>query len=212
MFLKMKSATTASAVRPLSFSKQTSASNTLAYVISEGVRDSIQLGMRTSGCLPDQGEGLAVILHNEPLKAPPLDAALERNVEVLQFPPMTKLQARAANKLVLSPSHPGPTVIKVFLETEMGKNPEKGLAQMYKNGNLQNGIRVQMCQVQFIEIKEAAEKGGDGKSKTANKKRMVNDRFMSILYRNGDPAANSPRAELFRKQNPNVDKMKEAKF
>jgi hypothetical protein len=199
MFLKMKSATTASAVRPLSFSKQTSASNTLAYVISEGVRDSIQLGMRTSGCLPDQGEGLAVILHNEPLKAPPLDAALERNVEVLQFPPMTKLQARAANKLVLSP-------------TEMGENPEKGLAQMYKNGNLQNGIRVQMCQVQFIEIKEAAEKGGDGKSKTANKKRMVNDRFMSILYRNGDPAANSPRAELFRKQNPNVDKMKEAKF
>jgi hypothetical protein len=69
-----------------------------------------------------------------------------------------------------------------------------------------------MCQVQFIEIKEAAEKGGDGKSKTTDKKRNVNDRFMGILYRNGDPAANSPRAELFRKQNPNVDKMKEVRF
>jgi hypothetical protein len=113
---------------------------------------------------------------------------------------------------VLSPSHPGSTVIKVFPVNEMGENPEKGIAQMYKNGNLQNGVRIQMCQVQFIEIKEATEKGGDGKSKTANKKRNVNNIFMGILCRNGDPVANSPRAELFRKQNPNVDKMKEVRL
>jgi hypothetical protein len=69
-----------------------------------------------------------------------------------------------------------------------------------------------MSQIQFVEIKEAAEKGRDGKSKTTNKKRNVNDRFMSILCRNGDASANSPRAKLFRKQNPNVDKMKEVRF
>jgi hypothetical protein len=108
-----------------------------------------------------------------------------------------KLKTCAANKLVLSSSHPGSTMIKIFLETEAGENPEKGLAQMYENGNLQNGIRVQMHQVQLVEIKETAEKGGDGKSKTTNKKRNVNDRFMGILYRNGDAAANPPRAELF---------------
>jgi hypothetical protein len=79
---------------------------------------------------------------------------------------------------------------------------------MYKNENLQDGIRVQMSQVQFIEIKEVAEKGRNGKSKTTNKEGNVNDRFVGILCRNGNPAANSPRAELFRKQNPNVDKMK----
>ena len=56
-----------------------------------------------------------------------------------------------------------------------------------------------MCQVQVIEIKEAAEKGRDGKGKTVNKKKNVNDRFMGILCQNGDPAANLPRAELFRK-------------
>jgi hypothetical protein len=38
-----------------------------------------------------EGEGLAMILHNEPLKAPPLDAVLERNVEILCFPPPAKL-------------------------------------------------------------------------------------------------------------------------
>jgi hypothetical protein len=64
---------------------------------------------------------------------------------------------------------------------------------MYKNGNLQDGIRVQMSQVQLVEIKEAAEKGRDKKSKTANKKRNVNDRFMGILCRNGDASTNSPR-------------------
>ena len=94
----------------------------------------------------------------------------------------------------------------------MEENPEKGLTRMYKDGNLQDGIRVQMSQVQFVEIKEAVEKGRNGKSKTTNKERNINDRFMVILCRNGDPAANSPRAELFRKQNPNVDNMKEVRF
>jgi hypothetical protein len=100
-----------------------------------------------------------MVLHNEPLKAPPFDAILEGNVEILFLSPMTKLQTRTTNELVLSPSHLGLTVIQVFLETEMGENPEKGLTQMYKNGNLQDGIWVQMGQVQFVEVKEAAEKG-----------------------------------------------------
>jgi hypothetical protein len=105
-----------------------------------------------------EGERFAVVLHNKPLKAPPLDVVLERNVEVLCFPPLAKLQTCVANKLVLSPSHPRLTMIKVFPETEMGENPKKGLTQMYENGNLQNGIRVQIRQVQFVEIKETAEK------------------------------------------------------
>jgi hypothetical protein len=111
-----------------------------------------------------------------------------------------------------APSHPDSTMIKTFLETEVGENPKKGLAQMYENGNLQNGIRVQMRQVQLVEIKETAEKGGDGKSKTTNKKRNINDRLMGILCWNGDAATNSPRAELFWKQNPNLNEMKEVRF
>ena len=83
-----------------------------------------------------------MVLHNEPLKAPPLDAILERNVKILCFPPSAKLQTCTANKLVMSPSHPGPIMIKIFLETEVGENPEKGLAQMYENGNLKNRVRV----------------------------------------------------------------------
>jgi hypothetical protein len=70
---------------------------------------------------------------------------------------------------------------------------------MYKNGNLQDRIRVEMSQVQFIEVKEAAEKGRDGKSKTTNKEMDINGKFMGILCRNSDPTTNSPRVELFRK-------------
>jgi hypothetical protein len=69
-----------------------------------------------------------------------------------------------------------------------------------------------MRKVQLIEIKETTEKGGDGKSKTTNKKRNINNRFMGILCRNGDTAVNPLRAELFWKQNPNVNEMKEVGF
>jgi hypothetical protein len=161
---------------------------------------------------PTEGERFAVVLHNEPLKAPPLDTVLERNVKILCFPPPAKLQTCAANKLVLSPSHPRPTMIKIFPETEMGEYPEKGLTQMYENGNLHNGIRVQKRQVHLVEIKETAEKGRDRKSKSTNEKRNINDRFMGILRRNGDTAANPPRVELFWKQNPNFNEMKEVGF
>jgi hypothetical protein len=91
-----------------------------------------------------------VVLHNEPLETPPLDAILEGDVEVLCFPPTMQLQTCAANEPVLSPSHPGSTMVQVLPKTEMGENPEIGLTQMYKNGNLQDGIRVQMGQVQFV--------------------------------------------------------------
>jgi hypothetical protein len=38
-------------------------------------------------------------------------------------------------------------MIQIFPEAKMGKNPEIGLIQMNKNGNLQNRIRVQVGQV-----------------------------------------------------------------
>jgi hypothetical protein len=57
-----------------------------------------------------------VVLHNEPLETPPLDAILEGDVEVLYFPLATKLQIRAANELVLSPIHSRPTMIQVLPE------------------------------------------------------------------------------------------------
>jgi hypothetical protein len=55
MFLKTKSATTASVVRHFPFSEHFSASSTLDSVSSEPVGDSVQLGIRTSGCVPDRG-------------------------------------------------------------------------------------------------------------------------------------------------------------
>jgi hypothetical protein len=56
------------------------------------------------------------------------------------------------------------------------------------------------------------EKGRNGKSKSMNEERDVHDRFMSILCRNGDAIANPPRVQLFRKQNPNVNEVKEVGF
>jgi hypothetical protein len=69
-----------------------------------------------------------------------------------------------------------------------------------------------MRQIQLLEIKKAAEKGGDGKSKPADEKWNVNDRFMSVLCQNSDTTTDPPRTELLRKQNPNLNEMKKVGF
>jgi hypothetical protein len=89
-----------------------------------------------------EGEGLVVILHSEPLEAPSLDAILERDINVFHFPPLAKLQTSAINKLMLSSSHTRPTVVKIPPEPTVGKDSKKGLTQVYKNGNLKNGVRI----------------------------------------------------------------------
>jgi hypothetical protein len=59
-----------------------------------------------------------------------------------------------------------------------------------------------MGQVNMVEIKEAAEKGRDGKAKAAEKERGVNNGLMGILRRNSKPMANPPRIEFSRRKNP----------
>ena len=73
---------------------------------------------------------------------------------------------------------------------------------MNKNGDLQDRIGIQMGQVKMVEIKEAAEKGRNGKTEAAEKERSINHRLMGILYRDSDPMANPPGTELPRGKNP----------
>jgi hypothetical protein len=73
---------------------------------------------------------------------------------------------------------------------------------MNVNGNLHNGIGIQMGQIKAIEIKETAKKGRNRKSETAEKKRNINHGFVGVLYWNSDPVANSPRTELLRRKDP----------
>jgi predicted DNA-binding protein (UPF0251 family) len=83
---------------------------------------------------------------------------------------------------------------------------------MNKNRNLQNRIGIQMGQIQAIEIKETAEERRNGKSKFADKKRNVNDRFVGVFCRNSDPTADPPRTELLRRKNSDRNKMKKVGF
>jgi hypothetical protein len=54
----------------------------------------------------------------------------------------------------------------------------------------------------MVEIKEAAEKGRDGKAEAAEKKRGVNNGLVGIFCRNSKPMANPPRTEFLRRKNP----------
>jgi hypothetical protein len=65
---------------------------------------------------------------------------------------------------------------------------------MDKNRNLQNGIGIQVGQIQAIEIKETAEERRNGKCKAADKKRNINDGFVGVFCRNSNPTTDPPRA------------------
>jgi hypothetical protein len=97
---------------------------------------------------------------------------------------------------MLSSGHPRPTVIQILPQTKVWQDAKKSLTKMNKDGDLQNRIGVQMGQIQVIEIKKTAEKGGNQKSKTAEKKRNINNGFVGVLCWNSDPVANPPRTEL----------------
>jgi hypothetical protein len=83
---------------------------------------------------------------------------------------------------------------------------------MNKNRDLQNGIGIQMSQVQIIKVKETVEEGRNGKSKAVDKKRNINNRLMGIFCRNSDPMANPPRTKLLQRKNANIDKMEEIRL
>jgi hypothetical protein len=62
---------------------------------------------------------------------------------------------------------------------------------MNENRDLQDRIRIQMGQVKMVEIKEAAKKGRNGKAKSAEKERNINNGLMGILSWDSNPMANS---------------------
>jgi hypothetical protein len=61
---------------------------------------------------------------------------------------------------------------------------------MNENGDLQDRIGIQMGQVKMVEIKEAAEKGRNGKTEAAEKERSINHGLMGILSWDSNPMAN----------------------
>jgi hypothetical protein len=69
-----------------------------------------------------------------------------------------------------------------------------------------------MGQIQAIEIKETAEERRTGKSKSADKKRNVNDRFMGVFRRNSNPTTDPPRTELLRRKNSDGYEMNKVGF
>jgi hypothetical protein len=92
------------------------------------------------------------------------------------------------------------------------KNTKESFAQVNKNGNLQNGIGIQMGQIQVIEIKETAEERRNGKSKAADEKRNINDGFVGVFCRNSDPTTDPPRTELLRRKNSDGYEMEKVGF
>jgi hypothetical protein len=83
-----------------------------------------------------------VVLHGKPLEAPYLNTFLQRDIKIFNFPTSAKFQTSTANKLMLSSSHPGATVVEVLPKPKMRKNSKESFVEMNKYDNLKNKIGV----------------------------------------------------------------------
>jgi hypothetical protein len=83
---------------------------------------------------------------------------------------------------------------------------------MNKDRNLQNGIEVQMGQIQVIKIKEATEKRRNRKSKAAEEERNIDDRFVGVFYWNSNPTTDPPGTEFFWRKNSDGHEMEKVRF
>jgi hypothetical protein len=68
---------------------------------------------------------LVVILHSKPLKAPPLDAILQRNIKILGFPTPTKFKAGTTDQLMLPLAIPVLQWYMYFHNSKCGLTPTK---------------------------------------------------------------------------------------
>jgi hypothetical protein len=113
---------------------------------------------------------------------------------------------------MLPPSHPRAIVIQVYPETEVMKNSKVGLTQVNEDRNLQNRVGIQVSQIQVVKAKETAKEGRNGKGKTVNKKRNVNNRLVGILCWDSNPTTNLPRTKLLGRKNSNINKVEKIRL
>jgi hypothetical protein len=81
-----------------------------------------------------------------------------------------------------------------------------------KNRNLQNGVRIQMSQIQMVEIKETTKERRNRKNKAVDEKRNINNGLVGVLRRDSNPTTDLPRAKLLWGKNSDRDKMKKVRL
>ena len=91
----------------------------------------------------------------------------------------------------------------------MRQHAEISFAKVNENRDLENGIRVQMSQV---DVKEATEKRRYGKAEAAKKERSVNYRLVGIFGWDSGPVARTPRTEFPWRENPDGNKAEKLNF
>jgi hypothetical protein len=64
----------------------------------------------------------------------------------------------------------------------------------------------------MVKVKETAKEGRNGKGKTTNKKRNVNNGLVGVLCRDSNPTTNPPRTKLLGRKNSDIDKMEKIRL
>jgi hypothetical protein len=105
-----------------------------------------------------------VVLHGKPLKAPSFNVVLQGDIKIFDFPTPSKLHAGTTNKLMLSSSHSGMTVVEIFPKPKMRKNSKESLAKVNKHDNFKNRIGFKCVRFRAQKSRRPRKKGEAGRA------------------------------------------------
>lgn len=103
-------------------------------------------------------------------------------------------------------------MIKISPQPKVWVNPEKCFAEVHEDGNLKDGVGIQMGQIERVIVKEATEKGGNGQTQAPDQERNKYHGLVYILCRHNNPLPNPPRTQLLWSENTNFNQMKQVGF
>ena len=126
-----------------------------------------------------RSKGRRKIPNIKPHRLPVDDLVTQIIGDILGFPPLTKLQPGSPNYIHLGFVGMRFQMKEILKQVEVRLDPQKGLAQVNKDRNVEDGITGQVMHLNLPVMKEATEKIRNGKTEAPKNMRKKNDRFVT---------------------------------
>lgn len=118
---------------------------------------------KVAGALRDRS---GMVLNEKPLVLPPLQATLQRKLEILLAPTFPHLDPSAANigvgTLVLEQL----AEVKMAEEIEMGRNPKESFAEVDEEGDVGEGVGWKMPELDLVIVEKTAQERANWNAQT----------------------------------------------
>ena len=145
------------------------------------------------------------VRHHEPFPRPPLVGVAELEVGV--DAPLAQREGGATHNIPANVGRVPLEAVQSPPQIEMGGDPQVPLAEVYEDGDLSNGVGLEMSYLEHVEMKKPAEKGPYGQCKALLVEGLEHDRLVRVLRSEFLPVAALPPGDLLLREEVALDEV-----